>query len=124
MTAILCPTCRRRHEVPGDFLFDWAARVVSTKQGEARLTPTEADILHIVITKAPAVVTRREIERDLDGAGDGPETPDCLRVHISHLRSKIAPIGLHIETVWGRGYRFAGYSPAPPFEAPRFKRAA
>ena len=69
------------------------------------LSPRSFEILRVLMQKAPAIVTRRELERAL--WGDEPPDSDSLRSHLYNLRrivDKPFPVAL-IETVPGRGFR-------------------
>ncbi len=69
------------------------------------LSPRSFEILRVLMQKAPAIVTRRELERAL--WGDEPPDSDSLRSHLYNLRrivDKPFDVAL-IETVPGRGFR-------------------
>ena len=76
-----------------------------TKDGDTiGLTPTEHQILRILMENAGAVVTRSALLEgiwDCDGSFIDDNT---LSVHMSRLREKIG--GQHIATVRGTGYRW------------------
>lgn len=119
MPSILCPTCHHRHEVAEEYLFDWAAGSVSTKQGEARLRPIQADILFALIEKTPRTMTYEALYDRVYSFRSAP-APKTLQAHMHYLRQRITPLGLHIATVHGFGYRFEGYKDPDPIEVPRF----
>lgn len=78
------------------------------------LTPTEFELLWLLVSRPRIVFSRDQIIsslRDSDGDECGPRTVDT---HVKHLRRKIAEAGcscLHIETVWGIGYRLVVSDP-------------
>ncbi|HEY9075164.1 MAG TPA: response regulator transcription factor [Anaerolineaceae bacterium] len=75
---------------------------------ELPLTPTEFELLNILIQNAGKVVTQRQLIRKVWGAGYEDESR-LLRVNISNLRRKIEPNPnqpFFILTELGVGYRF------------------
>ncbi len=55
-----------------------------------QLTPTEYDLLRVLMTHAGKVLTHRQLLREVWGAAYESET-HLLRVNISNLRRKIEP---------------------------------
>lgn len=104
----------RRVVVDGDPVFtigaltvDLGRRLVSVNGQEVQLTPTEYDLLRILVTHAGKVLTHRHLLREVWGAGytEGVHT---LRVNVSNLRRKIEPDPsrpTYIITEPGVGYR-------------------
>jgi DNA-binding response OmpR family regulator len=70
------------------------------------LTAVEFDILYLLVCSAGRLLTREEISM---AVWERKLTPydRSLDVHISHLRSKLEPIGGQIRTIRGEGYLFA-----------------
>jgi two-component system KDP operon response regulator KdpE len=91
----------------GTLLVDLARRVVSVDQREVQLTPTEYDLLKLLVTHAGKVLTHHQILRQVWGLGYEDET-HLLRVNISNLRRKIEADPTrpaYILTEPGVGYR-------------------
>lgn len=91
----------------GTLLVDLVRRVVSVDQREIQLTPTEYDLLKLLVTHAGKVLTHHQILRQVWGMGYEDET-HLLRVNISNLRRKLEadptrPV--YILTEPGVGYR-------------------
>ena len=74
----------------------------------AELTPTEFEILNLLVQKNGAVVSLNDLLKEIWGYMEG-DNPDIIRVHIKHLRNKIdkiKPEGKnYIKTVYGGGYK-------------------
>jgi two-component system KDP operon response regulator KdpE len=90
-----------------DLKVDIARRLVTVKGAEADLTPTEYDILRMLVQHAGRVLTHRQILREIWGAPYETET-HLLRVNMSNLRRKIEPDPnqpVYIVTEPGVGYR-------------------
>lgn len=72
------------------------------------MTHRLAKILHILVKRSPAVVTRNALHAIFYGHQDdgGPE-PKIFAVHITRLRKILQRLGAEgkIETVWNYGYR-------------------
>ena len=85
---------------------DFARRLVTANGQEVQLTPTEYDLLKILVTHAGKVITHRQLLRHV--WGDGYDDMHILRVNISNLRGKIEPDPsrpTYIHTEPGVGYR-------------------
>jgi two-component system KDP operon response regulator KdpE len=91
----------------GNLAVDLDRRLVTVAEKEIDLTPTEFDILSLLIQNAGKVVTQRQIIHKVWGAAYVNES-SLLRVNISHLRRKIEPDPnrpCFIFTELGIGYR-------------------
>jgi two-component system KDP operon response regulator KdpE len=90
-----------------DLTVDLTRRVVTVAGRDVQLTPTEYDLLRVLVTNAGKVLTHRQLLRELWGPGYEQET-HMLRVNISNLRRKIEPDPSrphYIVTEPGVGYR-------------------
>ena len=105
---------RRGAPMEADALFqsdglavDFAKRLVSVRERDIDLTPTEYDILRVLIQHAGKVLTHRQLLREVWGVAYENET-HMLRVNVSNLRRKIEQDPAkpqHIITEPGVGYR-------------------
>ena len=87
---------------------DLGNRRVTVNDTEISLTPTEYDILRLLVAHAGKVLTHRQILKQIWGIAY-LEQPHVLRVNISNLRRKIEADpsrSRHIITEPGVGYRF------------------
>ena len=90
-----------------DLMVDLTRRVVTVAGREVQLTPTEYDLLRVLVTNAGKVLTHRQLLREVWGMGYEQEM-HMLRVNISNLRRKIEPDPSrphYIVTEPGVGYR-------------------
>jgi two-component system, OmpR family, KDP operon response regulator KdpE len=90
-----------------DLAVDLARREVKLSGREVQLTPTEYDLLRVLVTHAGKVLTHRQLLREVWGVGYEQET-HMLRVNISNLRRKLEPDPTrprYIRTEPGVGYR-------------------
>lgn len=103
-----CPCC-------GSRLGDRAAEVlIETDSGMVRvgaqsvyLTPKEMEVLARLAEVSPRMLTRDALMDwlyQLDP--DGGAHPKIIDVYVSKIRAKIRPLGLDIETLFWRGWRF------------------
>lgn len=86
---------------------DLEHRRVFVQGNEVQLTPTEYDLLRLLITHAGKVLTHNQILRQMWGPAY-MEQPHLLRVNVSNLRRKIEPEPnrpRYILTELGVGYR-------------------
>jgi two-component system, OmpR family, KDP operon response regulator KdpE len=91
----------------GELCVDLAARLVSCRGEEVQLTPTEYDLLKVLVQYSGRVLTHQQLLREVRGAGYQTET-HLLRVHMSNLRHKIEDDPTnpkYILTEPGVGYR-------------------
>jgi two-component system KDP operon response regulator KdpE len=91
----------------GDLTVDLARRLVSVTGAPVQLTPTEYDLLRLLVTHAGKVITHHQLLREVWGSGYETEA-HMLRVNISNLRRKIEPDPArpqYILTEPGVGYR-------------------
>jgi two-component system KDP operon response regulator KdpE len=91
----------------GELTVDLTRREVSVGEQAVSLTPTEYDLLKLLVKHAGKVVTHTQLLRTVWGAAYESET-HMLRVNISNLRHKIEPDPArpaHIRTEPGVGYR-------------------
>ena len=90
-----------------DLKVDLPRRLVFLSGQEVDLTPTEYDILRVLVQHAGRVLTHRQILREVWGAPYETET-HLLRVNVSNLRRKIEPDAnqpRYVVTEPGVGYR-------------------
>jgi two-component system, OmpR family, KDP operon response regulator KdpE len=91
----------------GNLVVDMNQREVRVKEQPIALTPTEYDLLRILIKHAGKVLTHDQLLRAVWGTAYESET-HMLQVNISNLRRKIEPDParpIHIVTEPGVGYR-------------------
>ena len=85
---------------------DFARRLVLVNEKEIQLTPTEYDLLKILVIHAGKVITHRQLLKQV--WGEGYDDMHILRVNISNLRRKIEPDPArprYLLTESGVGYR-------------------
>lgn len=84
---------------------DLLARMVWLDDDPLLLTPREYDLLAALVRNAGRVITHQQLLRMVWGPNHVEDT-QYLRVHISHLRQKLGPVGVRlIRTEPGVGYR-------------------
>jgi two-component system KDP operon response regulator KdpE len=115
LLARLRAALRRSHpadEVPmvttADFTVDLAAKRVTIRSGEIRLTPTEWQILEVLVRQPGRLVSQTQLLTEVWGPGYRDET-HYLRIYMSQLRRKLEPEPSHPRyfiTEPGMGYRF------------------
>jgi two-component system KDP operon response regulator KdpE len=90
-----------------DLVVDLARRLVHVRGCAVQLTPTEYDLLRVLVTHAGKVLTHQQLLRQVWGMGYESES-HLLRVNISNLRQKIERNSArpeYIITEPGVGYR-------------------
>jgi two-component system, OmpR family, KDP operon response regulator KdpE len=90
-----------------DLKMDLSRRVVTVNENQVALTPTEYEILRLLLQNAGKVITHRQLLRQVWGTAYESEM-HVLRVNISNLRRKIEPDPArphYLITEPGVGYR-------------------
>jgi two-component system KDP operon response regulator KdpE len=108
---------RAGHGAPGEPLLraeglelDLAAHQVRVNGDVVHLTPTEYELLRVLMQNRGRLMTHRALLREVWGPGYEDDT-QVLRVHVANLRRKIEPAPSsprHVLTDPGIGYRFGG----------------
>ncbi len=91
-----------------DFTVDLADKRVTRDGADVRLTPTEWQLLEVLVRHADRLVTQRQLLRDVWGPGYQHEA-NYLRVYVANLRRKLEPDPSrprYLLTEPGMGYRF------------------
>jgi two-component system, OmpR family, KDP operon response regulator KdpE len=92
-----------------DFTVDLAAKRVIRGGSDVRLTPTEWQLLELLVRHRGKLVTQRQLLQEVWGPGYQTEA-NYLRVYMAQLRRKLEPDPsqpVYLVTEPGRGYRFA-----------------
>lgn len=91
----------------GDITLDPNNFEVKINDKKTKLTPTEYEILNILVQNHGQTVASSKLLQDVWGYAPDDDI-ETIRVHIRHLRSKIEKITTnkkYIETVYGGGYK-------------------
>jgi len=99
----------------GHFTVDLSAKRVVKEGADVRLTPTEWQLLEVLVRNADRLVTQRQLLQEVWGPGYLKEA-SYLRVYMANLRRKLEPSPSrprYLLTEPGMGYRFMpGGNPA------------
>jgi two-component system, OmpR family, KDP operon response regulator KdpE len=96
--------------VTADFTVDLADKRVTRDGGDVRLTPTEWQLLEVLVRNCDRLVTQRQLLQEVWGPQYQTEG-NYLRVYVAHLRRKLEPDPSrprYLLTEPGMGYRFTG----------------
>ncbi len=112
--ARTCGETRRRRATPwsrpGSSEIDLANRLVTVGGAPVALTPTEWNVLALLVRNRPKLLTHGTILREVWGPGYSDDS-QVLRQQVANLRAKIEPgpgPARAVVTVPRVGYRFAG----------------
>src|SRR5947207_1150644 len=86
---------------------DQSAERVRVHDKTVDMTPREWAPLELFLTRPGRVLSKEQIGESLFNV-DGELSPNAIEVHVSRLRAKIEPAGVHIRTVRGFGYLWDG----------------
>lgn len=110
-------TAARSHEPvveTAHFTVDLAATKVQRADQEVRLTPTEWQVLEVLVRADGRLVTGEQLLREVWGPQYGTEL-NYLRQYLAQLRRKLEPVPgepRYLVTEPGLGYRFVAVPPA------------
>ena len=99
---------RRRRVEAGALRIDLARKKVARDGADVRLTPTEWNLLEVLVRHRGRLVGQRQLLQEVWGPPYGTET-NYLRVYAAQLRRKLEPDPahpVHLLTEPGMGYRF------------------
>jgi two-component system KDP operon response regulator KdpE len=91
-----------------DFTVDLGAKRVTTAGGDVRLTPTEWQLLEVLVRNRGRLVSQKQLLNEVWGPGYETEG-NYLRVFVAHLRRKLEAdpsSPRYLLTEAGMGYRF------------------
>jgi two-component system, OmpR family, KDP operon response regulator KdpE len=91
-----------------EFTVDLARKRVTRGEADVRLTPTEWQLLEVLVRNADRLVTQRQLLSEVWGPGYQNEA-NYLRVYVANLRRKLEPdpsAPRYLLTEPGMGYRF------------------
>jgi two-component system, OmpR family, KDP operon response regulator KdpE len=92
----------------GDLTVDLARKRVTKAGSDVRLTPTEWQLLEVLVRNRDRLVTQRQLLHEVWGPGYQTEA-GYLRVYVANLRRKLEPdpsAPRYLLTEAGMGYRF------------------
>jgi DNA-binding response OmpR family regulator len=89
----------------GRLALDPVRREASVSGRPLALTPTEYNILELLIRRSPATVDRKAIAEHAWRDETDPLGSNAIDVQLSRLRAKLPSAGIRIVTVRGAGYR-------------------
>jgi len=96
--------------VVGDLTVDMARRLVQIGPDRVQLTPTEYDLLRVLVQHSGKALTHRQLMREVWGGMCYEDSLHLVRVNVSNLRHKLEADPAHpryILTEPGVGYRMA-----------------
>jgi DNA-binding response OmpR family regulator len=88
----------------GNLTLDLHQRTVAIEDRQVQLRPKEFDLLATFV-RLPGFVLDRDRLLDLVWGSDFAGDQRTVDVHVAWLRDKLQGSGLHIQTVWGVGYK-------------------
>ncbi len=89
----------------GDLYLDAKSRLCRVESEIIGLTPTEFDLLEMLMRNSGQLITRQRMLRDIWNT-DWDGSTKTLDMHMSSLRRKIGDHGSKVHTIRGHGYRF------------------
>jgi DNA-binding winged helix-turn-helix (wHTH) protein len=101
---MLCPCCNQRIRNPAPILLSLTTNQVSVRGRTVTLSPTEADVLSVLLDAMPLPVSRERIIVRVWGATSSEHVEINVRVHICKLRRALRVCGLRIDHVKDRGW--------------------
>lgn len=104
---VACPCCSREITDDAGVLIDIDGGFIVANGEVARLPETEFNLFNFLWNAKPRLVSREQLMSDAYWLRHDVDEPDIkiIDVFICKIRKKLEPLGVSIDTVWGRGYR-------------------
>jgi DNA-binding response OmpR family regulator len=102
---MICPCCKQPLPKVEGVAVSLDDNVAIVGGRPIQLTPKQAEILKVLIDRAPATATREHIVYRVWGLNEREATAKNLDVQMHNLRQRICREGIRIQTIWGRGWR-------------------
>lgn len=102
----VCPCCAAALPDDGHIRIDAEGGFVCVGRHVVRLPESEFYVFLALWRVRPRMLSTEALMDALYGLkpDDEPEEP-IMKIFVHKVRRKLAPLGIEIETVWGRGYR-------------------
>jgi DNA-binding response OmpR family regulator len=102
-----CPCCAQPIAIDDRIMIDVEGGFVAGGGHITRLTESEFNLFHMIWSSQPRTVSREKLMTEAYWRRSDDEEPEIkiIDVFVCKLRKKLLPLGVVIDTVWGRGYR-------------------
>jgi len=106
-----CPTCGSRVTRPAPVLVDLNDNTAVSGRRRIKLTPREAEMLHVLMENYPARVSPAKLFAKVYGVADDAPDPRIIYVLMNQMRNKLVPlgIGVTVRASCGGRYDSGGY---------------
>ena len=106
-----CPLCGSAIPDDGRILIDLEGGLVVGGGHVANLTAQEFALFDALWSARPRTLSKEKLLNALYGLKPGGDEPEIkiIDVFICKARPKLLPLGVTVETVWGKGYRITGF---------------
>ncbi len=104
----LCPCCGAPLVDDGTVRVDEDGGLVTGKGQVANLTKQEFALFLTMWSGAPRTFSKEQLLNATADYGFDEREIKIVDVFVCKARKKLKPLGIEIETVWGRGYRIVG----------------
>lgn len=101
-----CPCCGAPLPVDDRVFIDFDGGFIASQGQVSRLPETEFNLFCELWNAKPRLLTDDQLHDRLYQLSRG-RTPEgnIIKVFVTKIRKALLPLGIEIETVWGRGYR-------------------
>lgn len=102
-----CPTCHQTLPTSAASIFDDEAQVIVRHGRFACFTSLQWQIVRQLKDASPRLVSRQQLHTGIywSGSEDEEAALRIIDVVVCHVRKELKPLGIEIQTAWGRGYR-------------------
>ncbi len=101
-----CPVCGS--QLPDDaFIVDLVENTAIRNGQAVKLRPMEASILYVLWQERPLLVSYDAVISGAWGRSPPDEVRACLSVMLASLRRKVAPLGIDVRCIAGKGLYLA-----------------
>lgn len=103
-----CPTCGGALIDDGQIRVDIESGIIIARGRAAQLTKQEFALFEALFSAKPRTLSKEQLLSATADFGMDDREIKIVDIFVCKVRKKLAPLGVEIGTVWGKGYRFVG----------------
>ena len=103
MSADRCPCCRQVLPASAELIVDVEAGIVVRNGRFAALTRHEFEVFEAL--REGRVLSQQQLIARIYWQADEEPDAKIIDVYVCKIRKRLKPLGVEIQTIWGKGYR-------------------
>ena len=86
------------------------SNTISARGKVIRVSGREAEVASLLVDAMPLPMQSESIIERVYGGQPADDAYHCVKTYVRRLKTKLAPLGLRINSFYGRGHTFRGHS--------------